>query len=44
MSCLREIKVLGKDFKATVIVEENEGREGVNPKLSNLVGWVDCDV
>lgn len=43
MSCLREIKVLGKDFKA-VIVEESEGREGVNPKVSNLVVWVDCDV
>lgn len=40
---LREIEVLGKDFKATVIVE-SEGREGVDAEVSNLVHWVDCNV
>lgn len=44
MSCLREIKVLGRDFKATVIVEKNEEREEIDPKIPSLVGWVGCDV
>lgn len=44
MTCLREIKVLGRDFKATVVAEESEGREEIDPKISNLVGWVGCVV
>lgn len=42
-SCLRELELLGTNFKATVMVEGSEGRERVDPKVSNLVGWVDCD-